>query len=150
MHWTKRLDDLGQEYLRAALDTPSDEAIPPVRYGPFILRTVQFSSHFSKYIALHVRHGDFNTWCPGIDPDTECFAPLAIWAKSVDELRMELYQRKGILDAPVIVTSDEQRQEWWDEVAELGWHRIDHKKMETVYQYGKWYVWCHVEKHLAS
>lgn len=40
---------------------------------------------------------------------------------------------------PVIVTSDETSQEFWDEVAKLGWLHINHTAEGTVDKYGLWY-----------
>ena len=56
------------------------------------------------------------------------------------EVQDELRERKGI-DIPmtrVIMTSDETDEAWWDEVAALGWAKMDHDKFETVERYGKW------------
>ena len=52
----------------------------------------------------------------------------------------ELRERKGI-DIPtsrVIMTSDETDQAWWDEVAALGWMKMDHVAQQTVERYGRW------------
>ena len=38
----------------------------------------------------------------------------------------------------VIMTSDEEDQSWWEQVAEQGWHIVDHSG--TVERYGAWYV----------
>lgn len=52
----------------------------------------------------------------------------------------EIYQRKGILIpmSRVIMTSDEADPAWWDEVAAMGWARMDHEAEQTVEKYGKW------------
>jgi hypothetical protein len=48
----------------------------------------------------------------------------------------ELAQRKGIEAKHVIVTSDEKDTEWWQDVANLGWFRLNHTKM--VQGHGRW------------
>jgi hypothetical protein len=91
---------------------------------------------------VHVRHGDFAEWCPrGLSAD-ECFAPLSAYARAVDEVRASLAEQGLGADAaaraPVLVGSDEPRAEFWDEVAALGWRRIDHERERTVQRLGHW------------
>ncbi len=54
-------------------------------------------------------------------------------------MRSELRESQGVEVEHVLVTSDEQDKEWWEEVRLLGWFAIDHDKEETEKKYGKWY-----------
>ena len=61
----------------------------------------------------------------------------------------ELYERKGIRIpmTRVIMTSDESDDTWWDEVAALGWVRMNHDEQRTVERYGRWYVHSLSQRH---
>jgi len=76
------------------------------------------------FIVIHARHGDFQSLCDG---EAACFPGLDDFAAAVKHVQEELYQRKGIRvrDEDVIVTSDEKRDEWWDQVRAMGWKRIE-------------------------
>ena len=75
------------------------------------------------FIVIHARHGDFNGLCGG---ERNCFPALDIFATAVKQVQADLHQQKGIRvrDGDVIVTSDETRNEWWDQVRTMGWKRI--------------------------
>jgi len=91
-----------------------------------------------KYISIHARHRDFSQWCPeGVSVD-DCFAPLSAIARRVQEIKDELMARKGLKVDYVVMTSDEPAEKWWQDVAALGWLRIDHSRTEELY--GGWYV----------
>jgi hypothetical protein len=85
---------------------------------------------------VHVRHGDFGGWCDR--PQAECFAPLSVIARRVEEVQEELWTTRHIVVDRVIVTSDEKAATWWDAVFELGWVRPDHSR--TVEEHGEWCV----------
>ncbi|KAF7317860.1 hypothetical protein MKEN_00873900 [Mycena kentingensis (nom. inval.)] len=117
MHWTEKLINLAERYVREALVVaPYTPDTPP-------------------YIAVHVRHGDFAGWCQV--PLKECFAPLSAFARRVDEVQEEIWEKKKIVVDRVIVTSDEQDPVWWEAVNDLGWVRPDHS--ETAAIHGAWY-----------
>ncbi|KAJ7282052.1 hypothetical protein C8J57DRAFT_1560529 [Mycena rebaudengoi] len=119
MHWTSELQDIGSSYIRQALGIQSYEPIPP-------------------YIAVHARRGDFEIWCNmAAMPVDLCFAPLSAYVKHVENVRAEVLEREGIRVAHVIITSDEQDEEWWKPVFALGWLRPNHT--DTVELYGPWY-----------
>ncbi|KAF7303207.1 hypothetical protein MKEN_01284500 [Mycena kentingensis (nom. inval.)] len=115
--WAPRVERIGEEYLRKTLDVLEEEAIPP-------------------YIAVHVRHNDFLAWCNGLPPE-ECFAPLSSIKQHVEDVREELRADEGLEHVQVIITSDEKNATWWEEVDELGWLRVDHRRTKDVY--GLWY-----------
>lgn len=76
------------------------------------------------FIVVHVRHGDFNNIC---GDEGDCLPALDIFATAVKQVQKELRQQKGIKvrDGDVIVTSDETKNEWWDQVRAMGWKRIE-------------------------
>ncbi|KAJ6621218.1 hypothetical protein B0H10DRAFT_1790422 [Mycena sp. CBHHK59/15] len=117
MHWTPRLEQLADQYVRRAVGAGDDEPVPP-------------------FISLHVRHYDFEVWCNGL-PVQECFAPLPVIARRVREVQAEIQERIGMAVRHVIVTSDERNSTWWHEVAELGWFTPDHSRTKETY--GEWY-----------
>jgi hypothetical protein len=59
--------------------------------------------------------------------EADCLPALDIFADAVKHVQEELRQQKGIRvrDGDVIVTSDETRNEWWDQVRTMGWKRIE-------------------------
>jgi len=117
MHWTPALENLANKYVRRAIGVQEDAPIPP-------------------FISIHVRHHDFQNWC-GETPIQDCFAPLPVIARRVQEIQQELVQTKGIKVNHIIMTSDERDAAWWREVSELGWFTPDHT--DTVALYGEWY-----------
>jgi len=94
-------------------------------------------SDIQKYIGIHVRHRDFRNWC-GQVPVDDCFASIAVLARRVEEIKIELRESRGITVEHVIMTSDEKDESWWEQVAKQGWYIIDHSG--TVERYGAWYV----------
>lgn len=90
-----------------------------------------------------MRRGDFGNFCDGITKD-ECFPSLATIDRRVQEVKDELATKFPDMNIEhVIMTSDERDENWWDQVAELGWYIVDHS--ETVQNYGRWYVSAHGE-----
>ncbi|KAK1233665.1 hypothetical protein PQX77_003160 [Marasmius sp. AFHP31] len=117
MHWAPRVTKLADEYVNRALGLKESEITPP-------------------YIGVHVRHNDFQDWCFEV-PLHECFATLPVIARRVQEVKDEIFDKKGIRVEHVIMTSDERNQTWWKDVADLGWKTPDHS--ETKAKYGDWY-----------
>ncbi|KAJ7225380.1 hypothetical protein GGX14DRAFT_511315 [Mycena pura] len=117
LHWTPRLEELADIYIRRALGVEDNEEIPP-------------------FISIHVRRYDFEVWCGGV-PVQECFAPLSVIARRVGEVQDELRERTGVTVSHVLVTSDEKDAAWWLEVTKLGWFAPDHT--DTKETYGEWY-----------
>ncbi|KAJ7922906.1 hypothetical protein B0H13DRAFT_1982257 [Mycena leptocephala] len=119
MRWTAALEQLADTYVRQALRIDAHDPIPP-------------------FISIHARRDDFQGWCGDFIPE-ECFAPLHVIDRRVQEVRTEIWQRKGIMVNHVIITSDERGKTWWDKVAELGWRAPNHAHMKTEETHGNWY-----------
>lgn len=86
---------------------------------------------------MHVRRGDFADWCGDVPVD-DCFAPVSVIARRVREVQEEILNRKGftVENSSIIITSDEVKPEWWNEVRALGWKSPDHST--TKADYGRW------------
>lgn len=121
-HWTPRMTSIAEEALRATFGLGEGEKIPP-------------------FISIHARHGDFKQYCSSTFGNEEegCFAPLSAFAKRVDEVKDELWEKNGIEVERVIVTSDERDAEWWAGVKDLGWNVVNHTTLGTEEKYGMWY-----------
>ncbi|KAF8334342.1 uncharacterized protein EI90DRAFT_3051896, partial [Cantharellus anzutake] len=131
-HWHPTIEQLAQQYLMRLFVVDSREDIP-------------------AYIAIHARRKDFDGQCHG-RPKEECFAPLSAFEKRVEEIRYELgmrseFQEPGsdIASIPVIMTSDETDQSFWDGVRGYGWKMIDHSPNgeDTAAKHGPWYPHGH-------
>ncbi|KAF8956056.1 hypothetical protein BDZ97DRAFT_1853458 [Flammula alnicola] len=117
MHWTTELESLANQYVRKAFGIEQNMDTPP-------------------WIAIHVRHGDFANWCGTVAVD-DCFAPISVIARRVEEVRDEILQLKGVVVNHVIMTSDERNATWWEAVAAQGWYRID--SSDTAELYSAWH-----------
>ncbi|KAJ7446504.1 hypothetical protein B0H11DRAFT_1745723 [Mycena galericulata] len=117
MHWTPRLEQIADDYVRLAMGVAEGAPIPP-------------------FISMHVRHHDFQVWC-GEVPVQDCFASLPVISRRVEEIRAEILKRTGFRVAHVMMTSDETDPTWWHEVAKLGWFAPDHSLTKETY--GEWY-----------
>jgi hypothetical protein len=106
VHFTPRVIALTQADLRRAFGLSPDVDIPP-------------------YVAVHVRHGDFDGGCSEGTTLETCYAPLSTYAKRVVEVQTELRERHGVEAKHVLMTSDEQDKTWWEGVRQLGWAHID-------------------------
>ncbi|GJE85810.1 O-fucosyltransferase family protein [Phanerochaete sordida] len=122
MHWTEEIQTIAAQYVNRVFGLPEDGPVPP-------------------YISIHVRHGDFSTWCWDAETPEDCFAPLPVIARRVREVQDEILQRKGIYIpmSRVIMTSDEKDEEWWKEVVAQGWVRMDHDALQTEQRYTRWH-----------
>ncbi|KIY47379.1 hypothetical protein FISHEDRAFT_45371 [Fistulina hepatica ATCC 64428] len=117
MHWAPPLQNVADAYLRRALGIAEGAEIP-------------------YYIAIHVRHLDFASYCNDLPLD-QCFASLPVIARRVQEVKDELLAERGIVVEHVIMTSDEKNATWWEDVRTMGWATVDHS--QTVELYGGWY-----------
>ncbi|KAG6837668.1 hypothetical protein H0H93_004944 [Arthromyces matolae] len=116
LFWSPSIEQLAYQYVRRAVGAPED--------GPTPL-----------WIAIHVRRGDFQVFCP--DGPEGCYASLDVIGRRVDEVKVELFQRKGINVEHVIMTSDERDETWWNDVRSRGWKAVDHS--QTAQSLGTWY-----------
>ncbi|TFK30925.1 hypothetical protein FA15DRAFT_662992 [Coprinopsis marcescibilis] len=117
LHWSSKVMGLVDQYVRRTIGIADGEKTP-------------------AWISIHVRHGDFADWCQEV-PVSDCFAPLSVIARRVDEVKQELLDTKGIAVDHVIMTSDEKDPGWWEDVRARGWLQVDHSN--TVKQHGPWY-----------
>jgi hypothetical protein len=92
---------------------------------------------YLQWITIHVRHRDFSGWCHDI-PSYDCFAKLPVIARRVQEIKDELYEKRGITVDHVIMTSDEDNATWWQDVVEQGWKRVDYSNIAS--SFGGWSV----------
>lgn len=122
LHWTGEMKALADQYLNRAFGLPVNQPPPP-------------------YIAVHVRHGDFKEWCWDAEKVEDCFAPLPVISRRVNEVQTEIFERHGIVipDDKVIITSDETDETWWQEVALYGWVRMNHDEEKTAERYSRWH-----------
>jgi len=116
MRWNPHLKQVAEQYVRRTVGSPEDQPTPP-------------------WIGIHMRHGDFKTWC-GEDL-SECFPSFPAISRRVEEVKAEVLQLKGIVVEHVIMTSDETDPVWWDGVKAQGWFGLDHSN--TTELYGPWY-----------
>ncbi|KAG8858396.1 hypothetical protein FRB96_005281 [Tulasnella sp. 330] len=109
LRWSERVLRVVNTTLRKLWDVPEEQDIP-------------------KYIAIHLRHGDFGNGCNGVKET--CFAPLSVIAEYVERVREQLLERSSSSDPPekfdrVLLTSDEKDPAFWAEVRHLGWSHFD-------------------------
>ncbi|KAJ2914442.1 hypothetical protein MD484_g5969, partial [Candolleomyces efflorescens] len=89
-------------------------------------------------ITVHIRRGDFDLHCKaGEQPP--CYIPNSRFKKAVEDVQKRLLETKGIKASHVLVASDEESQEFWDEIQSYGWRYIDHLSEGTYELYGEWY-----------
>jgi len=134
MHWTPELESITDGYIRRAFGTQPEEATPPVSINGICILNQFQAKQAAQWISIHVRHGDFRNWCEG--DVRECFAPISVIARRVEEVKKELLERKGLVVDHVIMTSDERDPKWWEEVTGQGWFGLDHSQTEELY--GPW------------
>lgn len=121
LRFAKPLEALAAEYLRQVLGKPR------------------------PFIAIHARHGDFG--CPTQDPSApapigaSCFRSPASYLPTVKAIRTRLAREQGVEISPksVVVFSDEGDERWWDEVANMGWKRVDHRALKTERKRDNWW-----------
>jgi hypothetical protein len=144
-HWSDRIRSLARQTLAKTLGVVPREVLPPIRgdsdfredrdgrtYHPHDLAALRERDRVRiPYIAIHARHGDFLDYCQGTEKGLGCAPRLSEFERLIEEVEQELHKRgigfKGgeAIKFPVIVTSDETDEEWWNEVARYGWKRLD-------------------------
>ncbi len=83
---------------------------------------------------MHIRRGDFFHQCQ----DGQCLIPLPKFKTTVDQIREEVREKLRRNVKEVIVMSDEQDPDFWEEVKRNGWVRLDHSRELTSEKYGEW------------
>jgi hypothetical protein len=60
---------------------------------------------------------------------------------TVKTIRNRLAREQGVQVSAksVVVFSDETDERWWDEVADMGWKRINHGELGTERRFDNWY-----------
>nr|GAT53042.1 predicted protein [Mycena chlorophos] len=106
LHFHPKVERLAQQQLRKMFRLSSKEPIPP-------------------FISVHVRHNDFQIWC-GDQSLEDCFAPFSQYAYRIKRMQKLLLATKGLSVNHVVVTSDENSEEFWAQVASYGYKSPDH------------------------
>jgi len=125
VHFSKRMEDLADGYLRKVLGVEDAVEVPP-------------------FIPVHIRRTDFAGSCHDI-PVKDCLAPLSAYARRIKQAHEEIVKRHGpdsilaTASQRVVVSSDEDDPAWWEQVRAMGWLYIDHAKEGTASTYGPWY-----------
>jgi hypothetical protein len=136
MRWTPAVERLGEQAVRRTLSVSDEDALPHVGLlngrSQLALELISL-----QWITVHVRHRDFAGMCLDVALH-DCFAKLPVFARRVQEVKDELYERRGIKVEHVIMTSDEDDATWWQEVVELGWKRVDYPNGPKTF--GEWSV----------
>jgi len=117
--WTKRLQSIGDSYLRRILGVRDHEPIPP-------------------YIAIHARRTDFAVFCGDV-PQENCFPSIRDYQRHVADIRREIRSRGGVVPQHVIMLSDEEDSDWWDLIRMAGWYTTGSVAEDAIKKYGKWY-----------
>ncbi|KAF9383545.1 hypothetical protein CPC16_008872 [Podila verticillata] len=73
------------------------------------------------YIAVHLRRGDIMSKCTPGEDVTHCEVPISSYAEAIEKVRAESKHKW-----PVVVATDSDSIEEFEEMEALGWHRIDH------------------------
>ncbi|KAI1314858.1 hypothetical protein EDD11_001634 [Mortierella claussenii] len=132
LHFTEELEDFVQQYLDAHLVKPE-----PV-YDP---KSRQEITPKQKYIAIHVRRGDFAQYCQDnfAGPKmVHCFPTTEEIALRVDEIQSKHGSSTGSSTdiMPVFVATNERRPDELKKFADLGWTYLDHEQMGTANKLG--------------
>ncbi|KAG0362608.1 hypothetical protein BGZ54_008570 [Gamsiella multidivaricata] len=127
LHFTPELEDFVQEFLDRNLVKPE-----PV-YDP---KSRQEVVPTQKYIAIHIRRGDFAQYCESNFPGPKmvhCFPTTEQIAQRIDKIQSQ-YSPSGSLAEvmPVFVATNERRPEELKKFANLGWKYLDHEQMGTA------------------
>lgn len=105
-------------------------------YARRAMKVEDNAQELPKFIAVHMRRGDFNNTCtiPG-----HCITSVEPFVKAVESIQQRLRDEKNITVSRVLAASDETSAEFWEEISSLGWHYVDHETEGTIEKYGEWY-----------
>jgi hypothetical protein len=136
MRWNTTLEKLAERYVRDAIGIPFNEKTPPVSHSPISILILQ-EPYLLQYITVHARRSDFDRYC-GKSTLDDCLVTLPTFASRVREVQEELARRKGIHVHHVFMTSDEKNASWWEDVANMGWYKLNQTKI--IGEHGRWLV----------
>ncbi|EAU91092.2 hypothetical protein CC1G_03260 [Coprinopsis cinerea okayama7 len=104
----------------------------------YLRRTFQLgpTEEMPKFIAVHMRHGDFidNCYFAG-----HCLSTVEPFATKIERMKERLLEERGISVSHVIVASDETDRSFWEDISSRGWYRIDHDAERTKERFGEWW-----------
>jgi len=131
LHFTEELESFVKEFLDLNLVKP-EAVIDPM--------TQQEVAPEHKYLAIHVRRGDFATYCEGNFKGPKlihCLPSTEQIAERIDQVQAKLNPAMDPSKVlPVFVATNEGRPEELRKFAELGWRYLDHSQMGTVEKLG--------------
>ncbi|KAF9344364.1 hypothetical protein BGX26_004460 [Mortierella sp. AD094] len=131
LHFTQELEDFVQNYLDKNLVKP--KAV----YDPNLKQEIVPTQ---KYIAIHVRRGDFAQYCQDnfAGPKMiKCFPTTEEIAQRVDMIQLNNNPSGSLKEVmPVFVATNERRPEELKKFADLGWTYLDHDEIGTVESLG--------------
>jgi len=119
LRWTKRLQAIGDHYLKVIFNVPEHEPVPP-------------------YIAIHARRNDFHWYCNDVPLD-ECYPSIPVFQRRIREIQEEVQERHGYTPRHVVMLSDERDPAWWDSIREVGWYTTASIVQDTQEKHGGWY-----------
>ncbi|KAF9116208.1 hypothetical protein BGX27_004315 [Mortierella sp. AM989] len=127
LHFTEELEDFVQNYLDTNLIKP--EPVYDAKSRQEVLPT-------QKYIAIHIRRGDFAQYCQDNFAGPKmihCFPSTEEIAQRVDKIQSKNNPSGSLKEVmPVFVATNEKRPEELKKFADLGWTYLDHDQMGTV------------------
>ncbi|KAI8596916.1 GDP-fucose protein O-fucosyltransferase [Dissophora ornata] len=127
LHFTEELEDFVQGFLDQHLMKPE-----PI-YDP---KSRQEIVPTQKYIAIHVRRGDFAQYCQSnfAGPKlVHCFPTTDEIAQRIDKIQSKQNPSGSLTEImPVFVATNERRPEELKKFADLGWMYLDHDQMGTA------------------
>jgi hypothetical protein len=114
------MEDLAEKHIRRALGVAEGHRTPP-------------------WIAVHIRRTGFGNQCSEDIALEDCFVPLDVYARHVEEVKRVLFDRDSVEVANAIVTSDETDSTWWQKVRARGWSYVDYRNERTAKTLGPWH-----------
>ncbi|KAF9996262.1 hypothetical protein BGZ65_008148, partial [Modicella reniformis] len=127
LHFTQELEEFVQDYLDKHLVKPE-----PV-YDP---KSRQEIVPTQRYIAIHVRRGDFAQYCESnfAGPKmVHCLPSTEEIAQRIDKIQAKNNPSGSPTDImPVFVATNENKPEELKKFADLGWKYLDHEEMGTA------------------
>ncbi|KAF9901279.1 hypothetical protein EC991_006298 [Linnemannia zychae] len=118
------------------VETTEEERQNPVSEDGTTITNIQAPTTRIPHIAVHLRRGDIWQKCRGRAVEG-CVLPMERYVEAVERAREYAAKSLGLLShLPVIVTTDTTAEEDFQQLKELGWHRLDHAKYGTTEIWG--------------